>query len=179
MIANLVSEGQMERYSDLTIKQFVDSSADIRWCPYPDCGYAICMRRDDSKEEKKEGMVEKEGKKVAEKEEDREEDGDEDEEEGGAVGGVKELQLTCGENVECGQGHGFCWYVCRGYLPAYCVAISYKLKSLKQVFVSYSTSIFLSNYRNCMKDPHEPCSCELWGRWKEVVVNNMSGRCIQ
>lgn len=35
----------------------------------------------------------------------------EQEAEGGAVGGATEAQLTCGENVECGQGHGFCWWV--------------------------------------------------------------------
>ena len=27
-----------------------------------------------------------------------------------------------------------------------------------------------------MKDPHEPCSCELWVRWKEDILNNMSGK---
>ena len=79
MIARLVSEAQMDKYTDLTIKQFVDSSADIRWCPYPDCGYAVCIRREDSKEESK------------------------------ATGGACTNKLTPGENVECGQGHGFCW----------------------------------------------------------------------
>ena len=75
----------MEKYKELSLKQFVDSSSGIRWCPFPDCGYAICMKREPSKRE------------VAEDAE-------------GAVGGaVKEL--TRGENVECGQGHGFCWYV--------------------------------------------------------------------
>ena len=34
-------------------------------------------------------------------------DDNEDNEEG--VASKKEARLTCGENVECGQGHGFCW----------------------------------------------------------------------
>jgi ankyrin repeat/IBR domain-containing protein 1 len=86
LIATVVSEVQVEKYKDLSLKQFVDSSSDIRWCPFPDCGYAICIKREQPKE------------KV-------------DKDERGAVGGVTEKKLTHGENVECGQGHGFCWYV--------------------------------------------------------------------
>ena len=76
----------MEKYKELSIKQFVDSSSDIRWCPFPDCSYAICMKR-----EEKQAKAEGGGAGVGGAE---------------AVGGAK---LTCGENVECGQGHGFCW----------------------------------------------------------------------
>lgn len=78
-----MSEVQMEKYKELSIKQFVDSSSDIRWCPFPDCSYAICMKREEKQTKA---------------------------EVGGAVGGATE-KLTRGENVECGQGHGFCWWV--------------------------------------------------------------------
>ena len=112
VIASLISEGQLERYTDLTIKQFVDSSADIRWCPYPDCGYAICIRRQDLKY----GGVVKEGgasSKVggASKESGTVQEGEQGSEVEGAVGLAEEKELTPGENVECGQGHGFCWCV--------------------------------------------------------------------
>lgn len=86
----------MEHYTDLTVKQFVDSSADIRWCPYPDCNYAICIKRDSKKEDSIKKKSAKEDEAVGGAE-------------GGAVGGDMEKVLTCGENVECGQGHGFCW----------------------------------------------------------------------
>ena len=78
----------MGKYSDLALQQFVDSSTDIRWCPFPDCDFAVCMRRSKEKEV------------------------EEDEE--GVSGGaaiVSTKKMTPGENVECGQGHGFCWYV--------------------------------------------------------------------
>ena len=73
----------MEKYSNLTIQQFVDNSADIRWCPYPDCNYAVYIQRD------KEVEV--------------------PEEVGGATAIVSSKKMTPAENVECGQGHGFCW----------------------------------------------------------------------
>lgn len=88
VIAKLISEKQMEKYSDLAVQNFVDSSTGIRWCPYPDCGYAICIRRD--KEEEEEERVVKD-------------------EADGATAMVSSKKMTPGENVECGQGHGFCW----------------------------------------------------------------------
>ena len=30
--------------------------------------------------------------------------------------------------------------------------------------------------RNCMRESHAPCSCELWEKWKDVVITNMSGK---
>ena len=121
----MISPKQMDKYTELTIKQFVDSSADIRWCPYPDCGYAICMKREARKEEGKGVPVKKTGAPKTELgvevgKEEMENSVElltESEDEGGAVGGATvvgvamEKALTCGENVECGQGHGFCWYV--------------------------------------------------------------------
>ena len=63
-------------------------------------------------------------------------------EEGGTSEGASALgslkKMTAGVNVECGQGHGFCW--------------------------------------ECMNEPHEPCSCELWEKWKDTVITNMSGK---
>lgn len=115
LIAKLVSEGQMERYTDLNLKQFVASSADIRWCPFPDCGYAICTNREEKEVDVPVGGA---SRLVT----------------GGRAS--SEALLTAGENVECGQGHGFCW--------------------------------------KCSMDPHEPCSCELWCKWKDVVISNMS-----
>lgn len=88
-IARLISEKKMEKYTELSVKQFVDTSSDIRWCPYPDCGYAICIKNEgkDKKEEKTKGGG------------------------GVAVGRASSsiMKLTPGKNVECGQGHGFCW----------------------------------------------------------------------
>ena len=34
-------------------------------------------------------------------------------------------------------------------------------------------------YRHCMKEPHEPTSCELWERWKEVVSRMTNGEIIK
>ncbi len=109
----------MEKYTDLTLRQFVASSADIRWCPYPDCGYAICIRREAAKEEsakvggatKEEKGFEVKGGVAKEEEEEVGEAVDEEgvAEEGVASAGYVEKKLTRGENVECGQGHGFCW----------------------------------------------------------------------
>ena len=84
----MVSEDQLEKYSELNIKQFVESSSDIRWCPFPDCGYAICIR----------GKMNRAGKDTPTA------DGMLD----GAMGGVWD-EYTLGMNVECGRGHGFCW----------------------------------------------------------------------
>ncbi len=80
----------MERYTDLNLKQFVASSADIRWCPFPDCGYAICTNREEKEVDVPVGGA---SRLVT----------------GGRAS--SEALLTAGENVECGQGHGFCWYV--------------------------------------------------------------------
>ncbi len=76
----MVSADQLQKYSDLNLKQFVESSSDIRWCPFPDCGYAICIR----------------GK------------GDVAVPTNGGV--VSDDDSTPGRNVECGRGHGFCWW---------------------------------------------------------------------
>ena len=99
MIAKVVSKDQLEHYVELTVKQFADNSADIRWCPYPDCGYAICIKSEGKER----------GKAAAG---------------GGAVGvaskregvakekspdGAVALPFQPGWNVECGRGHGFCW----------------------------------------------------------------------
>ena len=45
-----------------------------------------------------------------------------------------------GINVECGNGHGFCW--------------------------------------NCLKDAHEPCECEVWQKWLEVIAKMAGGNNI-
>lgn len=76
----MVSADQLQKYSDLNLKQFVESSSDIRWCPFPDCGYAICIG----------------GK------------GDVAVPTNGGV--VSDDDSTPGRNVECGRGHGFCWW---------------------------------------------------------------------
>ncbi len=111
----------MKKYSDLATQNFVDSSADIRWCPFPDCGYAICIRKNQDSDEVK---SKDQGKPVV----------------NGAEGAsaLVRMKMTAGENVECGQGHGFCW--------------------------------------ECMKEPHEPVCCELWEKWKDTVMTNMSGK---
>ncbi len=83
----------MNKYTDLTLKKFVDSSGDIRWCPYPDCNYAICKESKKKEEEKGGGASPSVNGGVAM---------------GGASPSTS-IKLTPGENVECGQGHGFCW----------------------------------------------------------------------
>ena len=85
VIASVVSKEQLEHYVELTVKQFADNSADIRWCPYPDCGYAICIKKEDK-------AAGGEAEKTAD--------------------GATALPFQPGWNVECGRGHGFCWYVC-------------------------------------------------------------------
>ena len=87
MIANVVSKEQLEHYVELTVKQFADNSADIRWCPYPDCGYAICIKK-----EEKTAIGAEAGQ-------------------GKTPDGATALPFQPGWNVECGRGHGFCWYV--------------------------------------------------------------------
>ncbi len=82
----MVSADQLQKYSDLNIKQFVESSSDIRWCPFPDCGYAICIRG-------KGGVA----------------SGDVTTPTHGGVGVASDDDSTPGRNVECGRGHGFCW----------------------------------------------------------------------
>ena len=80
------------------MKQFADNSAGIRWCPYPDCGYAICIKND-AKQATCSGGASggKAGKERT--------DGGE-----GATGAVaQDLPFQPGWNVECGRGHGFCW----------------------------------------------------------------------
>ena len=51
--------------------------------------------------------------------------------------GASELGGRHGINVECGNGHGFCW--------------------------------------NCLKDAHEPCECEVWEKWLEVITKMVHG----
>ena len=75
------------------MKQFADNSADIRWCPYPDCGYAICIKNDAKQADDGGGKVGKEKT-----------DGGE-----GAGAVAQDLPFQPGWNVECGRGHGFCW----------------------------------------------------------------------
>lgn len=84
VIRERVSADQLQKYSDLNIKQFVESSSDIRWCPFPDCSYAICIR---GKGGVSKSTTPPEG-------------------EGGVAG---DDDPTPGLNVECGRGHGFCW----------------------------------------------------------------------
>lgn len=98
MIASVVSKEQLEHYVELTVKQFADNSADIRWCPYPDCGYAICIKKED-----KEGAGGGGGGcgKVSNGEPGKEK----------IQEGATALPFQPGWNVECGRGHGFCWYV--------------------------------------------------------------------
>lgn len=109
-----MSEGQLEKYTELTLKQFVASAADIRWCPYPDCSYAICIRREAPKEEVKEevgGGASKDESMSEESETASVEyltESDEGKEEEG-VASPPQKKLTPGKNVECGQGHSFCW----------------------------------------------------------------------
>ena len=80
---------------ELTVKQFADNSADIRWCPYPDCGYAICIKKDDKEDgsEASGGVAMGGSRRSKEKTQD----------------GAATLPFQPGWNVECGRGHGFCW----------------------------------------------------------------------
>ena len=94
----MVSKEQLEHYVELTVKQFADNSADIRWCPYPDCGYAICIKS----EGKQSAAGAIGGGKMAN-------GGSAGEEKANGAGAVA-LPFQPGWNVECGRGHGFCWY---------------------------------------------------------------------
>ena len=93
-----MSKEQLERYVELTVKQFADNSADIRWCPYPDCGYAICINNDDGNEASGGVAIGGGGRGK-----------------GTTQDGATALPFQPGWNVECGRGHGFCWYVCDEY----------------------------------------------------------------
>ena len=97
-----MSKEQLEHYVELTVKQFADNSAGIRWCPYPDCGYAICIK-DETKQA--DGKVAN-GGKAGEAGKDKTDGGE------AVGGGATALPFQPGWNVECGRGHGFCWYVC-------------------------------------------------------------------
>lgn len=88
-----MSKDQLEKYSDLNIKKFVDSSSDIRWCPFPDCSYAICIKD-------KGGVSSKRGVSKS--------DTPTESVVNGACAVVAD-DWTPGVNVECGRGHGFCW----------------------------------------------------------------------
>ena len=153
----------MERYSELAVQNFVDSSAEIRWCPFPDCGYAICMRKDknsqdpeDDEVRSKENTSSRGGSEGASNTRSKGASNTGSEEanssggEGSSSSGTEESSssegaaegatalstisnMTPGVNVECGQGHGFCW--------------------------------------ECLKEPHEPCCCELWERWQSVTIS--------
>lgn len=100
------------------MKQFADNSAGIRWCPYPDCGYAICIKNEAKQAGASGGKGGGGGKMVGTGGRSRETGKEKKEEmtDGGeaaaAVGAVaQDLPFQPGWNVECGRGHGFCWYV--------------------------------------------------------------------
>jgi len=139
----------MERYSELAIQNFVDSSAEIRWCPFPDCGYAICMRKnskENSQDPEDDEIRSKEDRSKEDRsKEDRSKEGTSNGGDGGGSEGATALsgvwKMTPGVNVECGQGHGFCW--------------------------------------ECLKEPHEPCCCELWERWQAVTVRFGKGSSLE
>ena len=111
----MVSKEQLEHYVELTVKQFADNSAGIRWCPYPDCGYAICIKNEAKQASASGGgrgggggRSRETGKKKEKERTDRGEGGAAE----AAAGAVaQDLPFQPGWNVECGRGHGFCWYV--------------------------------------------------------------------
>jgi len=77
VVADLVPEDLFKKYLELNLHQFVDLYADVKWCPFPDCGQAVSLKQV-----------------------------------GGAAGGKGGGAAGLGRpglNVECGNGHGFCW----------------------------------------------------------------------
>ena len=106
-----MSKDQLEHYVELTVKQFADNSADIRWCPYPDCGYAICIKNEAKQAgDGGKGNGGRSSSRSGSGETGREKTDGGEEQVAGAV--AKDLPFQPGWNVECGRGHGFCWYVC-------------------------------------------------------------------
>ena len=82
------------------MKQFADNSADIRWCPYPDCGYAICIKNEAKQAGGGGGKVGNGGSTG---------EAGKEKTDGGAGAVAQDLPFQPGWNVECGRGHGFCW----------------------------------------------------------------------
>lgn len=126
-----MSKDQLEHYVELTVKQFADNSAGIRWCPYPDCGYAICIKDEAEQAAGATGVAGggggrggagTVGGKVVENGGSSSNAGKErtnGRRGGGEVAGAmaQDLPFQPGWNVECGRGHGFCWYVCMYMYP--------------------------------------------------------------
>ena len=79
VVKTLVPMDVYDKYSQLNVQQFVDSCADVKWCPFPNCDQVVSLKEvggaesDDAVKRKK----------------------------GGAGEG--------GLNMECERGHGFCW----------------------------------------------------------------------
>ena len=124
-----MSKDQLEHYVELTVKQFADNSAGIRWCPYPDCGYAICIKDEAEQAAGATGVAGvgggrggagTVGGKVVENGTSSSSNAGKERTDGGRGGGqgevagamAQDLPFQPGWNVECGRGHGFCWYVC-------------------------------------------------------------------
>ena len=82
-MSDIVPDDLYQKYASLNLKNFVDTYSAVKWCPYPDCESAVSV--------KKEG--------------------------GGVRGGAKaerpktdeSSRICLGFNVECRNGHGFCW----------------------------------------------------------------------
>ena len=80
VVQRLVAQELYEKYSQLNVQQFVDSCADVKWCPFPNCGLAVGLQEVGGA--KSDDMVKRKR------------------------GGPGDHQRL---NVECEQGHGFCW----------------------------------------------------------------------
>ena len=46
---------------------------------------------------------------------------------------------------------------------------SYGSAVIKTVSTCVCVCVCVSSCRHCMKEPHEPCCCELWEKWKDLI----------
>ena len=83
-IAKLVPKPLYQKYTSLNLSNFVDTYSAVKWCPYPNCGSAVSIKRE-------EGGGVREGRR------------------GQSPPAAAAEGICFGFNVECSNGHGFCW----------------------------------------------------------------------
>jgi ankyrin repeat/IBR domain-containing protein 1 len=86
-ISKLVPRPLYEKYTSLNLSNFVDTYSAVKWCPYPNCGSAVSVKRE-------EGGGGREGRRG----------------QSPPAAAATEEGICLGFNVECCNGHGFCWH---------------------------------------------------------------------
>ena len=55
-LARCTRQWQKFRFDEYRLRDFVESSPLARWCPYPDCTYAVLVRADRNQADEVNGM---------------------------------------------------------------------------------------------------------------------------